>query len=210
MKIAGKELANSVLNAAGKIVKLGEDAQKKNLLDNIIPAYASKNHRTRTVHIHDLEFFDITYNCIGLNVYNLIGHGLSFSHAMRELSRKIVYLTNLQSGGIGFLNFDADMKEYLGKEIDDEIIDNFRELFFDLNTFSRKGCEKAYVTFNFGLDNTEEGRRISRLLLKAYEVGDENGNPLVFPNLVFKLKHNVNFEENSVNHDLYLQSLSVT
>lgn len=210
MKITGKELANSVLNAAGKIVKLGEDAQKKNLLDNIVPSYASKNHRTRTVHIHDLEFFDITYNCIGLNVSNLVGHGLTFSHAVRELSRKIVYLTNLQSGGIGFLNFDTDMKEYLGKETDDEIIDNFRELFFDLNTFSRKGCEKAYVTFNFGLDKTEEGRRVSRLLLKAYEAGDENENPLVFPNLVFKLKHNANFEEDSVNHDLYLQALSVT
>lgn len=210
MLIAGKELANSVLNAAGKIVKIGEDAEKKNLLDNVIPPFASQNHRTRTVHIHDLEYFNITYNCIGIKVSNLVGHALSFSHALRELSRKIVYLTNAQSGGIGFLDFDSDLKEYIKNESDDEIIWNFRELFFDLNTFSRKGCEKAYVTFNFGLDESENGRRVSKLLLKAYEMGDERGNPLVFPNLVFKLKNDVNVDDDSPNHDLYLQSLSVT
>lgn len=112
----------------------------------------------------------------------------SFLKALRALGRQIVWLTNLQSGGIGFLDFDNDMAEYLDDISDEEAVDGLRELFFDLNSFSRKGCEKPYVTFNFGLATSEKGRRFTRLILEAYSKGDEHGNPFVFPNLVFKLK----------------------
>ena len=51
MNKSGKDLANSTGNAAGAIVKAGEDTVKKYLLDSVIPPKASQNHRNRTVHI---------------------------------------------------------------------------------------------------------------------------------------------------------------
>ena len=58
----------------------------------------------------------------------------------------------MQSGGIGFINFDEDISKYLTEDEDDETVaDQFRELMIDLNSCIRKGCEKAYVTFNIGL-----------------------------------------------------------
>ena len=89
-------------------------------------------------------------------------------------------------------------------------IEAFRELFLDLNVNSRRGAEKPYVTFNFGLDTTSSGRKISRLMLKAYLLGDEHGRPLIFPNLVFKIKSGVNYEPGTANYDLLQEALSVT
>ena len=179
-----KDLANCLSNASQYIVKAGEDSIKKQLINEIIPLKAAKNHKNRTVHIHDFEFYSISYNCIGISVKSLLGNDLySFPKALRSLGRQIIALTNLQSGGIGYLNNISD----------EDAIDNLREFFFDLNSFSRKGCEKPYVTFNIGLSTSENGRRFSKLLLKAYSEGDENGNPLIFPNIVFKLKKDINF-----------------
>lgn len=206
-----KDLANCFSNATQIVVKTGEDNIKKNLLNSIIPETASINHKMRSVHIHDLEFYGISHNCIGIRTKDLIGDKeYPFLKALRELGRKIIWLTNLQSGGIGFLDFDSDMGKYLGNITDDEAIDGLRELFYDLNTYSRKGCEKPYVTFNFGLNITESGRRFTKLILTAYTKGDEKGSPFVFPNLVFKLKKEINISQNSPNHDLFLLALAVT
>lgn len=209
--VKSRELANSSMNAAGKIVKAGEDFEKKRILDKVVPELYSKAHQERRCHMHDLEFYTTTYNCIGLNVQDLLGErAYTFRAAVRKLSREIIAVTNIQAGGIGFLNFDADMAVYVMDESMDELVENIRELFLDLNIYSRKGCEKAYVTFNFGLDTTDAGRKISFAVLKAYSMGDENGNPFIFPNLVFKLHQQTNVGKSTTNHDLYLEALKST
>ena len=206
-----KDLANFSRNASGSIVSAGETARKNRLLDEIVPRRGAENHRAALSHIHDLEFYDETYNCIGLNVADLIGRPrCSFPKALRRLFREITALTNRQSGGIGFLNFDADMAEFVLDVSDDEIRESLRDFFSDLNCATRKGCEKPYITFNFGLDVSPAGRRVSRGLLAAYLAGDDDGRPFVFPNLVFKLKREINFSENAPNADLLSAAFDVT
>ena len=177
----------------------------------MIPEKNARKHNTRICHIHDLECYDITYNCVGVSVSDLIGNKYrSFGNMISALHRAIVEIANIQSGGIGFINFDSDIAPYITNESDSDIIDCFRNLFLDLNMSTRKGCEKPYVTFNFGLETSENGRRANRLMLEAYEKGDDRGNPFIFPNLVFKLKSSVNVEPQSPNHDIYLLALKAT
>lgn len=205
------DLANRKNNASGDIVEAGQNYRKNYLLNNVIPEKNARKHNTRICHIHDLEFYDITYNCVGLSVLDLIGNKQrSFRDMISALHRSIVEITNIQSGGVGFINFDSDIAPYITDESDCDIIGCFRNLFLDLNMNTRKGCEKPYVTFNFGLETSENGRRVSRLLLEAYEKGDDRGNPFIFPNLVFKLKSSVNVETQSPNHDIYLLALKAT
>lgn len=205
------DLANRKRNTAGEVFETGQDYRKKYILNNIVPKKYAEKHNNRTCHIHDLECYDMTYNCLGISAHDMIGsHSRSFRGALSALHRGIVDLTNIQSGGIGFINFDSDIASYIGSESDVEIVDAFRELFLDLNMSTRKGCEKPYVTFNFGLDTSFNGRRASFLMLDAFESGDERGNPFIFPNMVFKMKREINLEKNSVNYDLYCRSLSVT
>lgn len=203
--------ANHSNNPVSILISCAQKNRKENILNNIVSDTLKEYHENRTIHLHDLEFYDIAYNCIGVSVSDLIGeNNLKFTRMLRLLNRRIIELTNLQSGGIGLINFDGDVARYLSVEEDEEILEAFHEFFLDLNVNSRKGSEKPYVTFNFGLDISPAGRRISYLMLKAYLMGDEHGHPLVFPNLVFKIKSGVNYEPNTINHDLLQEALSVT
>ena len=206
-----RNLANSNMNASAVIVKAGEDAEKKRILSSVVPEKARIAHETKLIHMHDLEYYDTTYNCLGVNVADLIGNmEVSFSMALRQISRAIISLTNIQSGGIGFLNFDTDMAFYVKEESVDELSDELRELYMDLNSFSRKGCEKAYVTFNFGLGCSDAARKVSFAMLKAYEMGDEYGKPFIFPNIVFKMQASINVSGESPNYDVFLAALKST
>lgn len=205
------DLANRSSNASGAIMAVGQDVHKEYLLTNVIPEVNARKHRERLCHIHDLEFYDITYNCLGIHVCDLVkDSSLRFPQMLRQLHRGIVSLTNYQSGGIGFINFDAEAAAFLGDETDEELIEAFREFYMDLNMFTRKGCEKPYVTLNFGLAISPAGRRVTHALLEAFRQGGEKGKPFIFPNLVFKLSQKVNHTETSRNYDLFQQALSVT
>ena len=104
------DLANRKSNASGDIIEVGQEYRKKFVLQKIIPNKNAVKHNNRTCHIHDLEYYDITYNCIGISVRDLIGdRDRSFSNMLSALFRSIVELTNMQSGGIGFINFDSDI-----------------------------------------------------------------------------------------------------
>lgn len=203
--------ANCSNSPVAALVAYGQKQRKGFVLQNVVPETLRRHHENGTIHLHDLEYYDLTYNCIGVSVQDLVGRKpMPFSRMIRSLGREIVELTNLQSGGIGFINFDGDAACYPCDQEDEEIIEAFQELFLDLNSNSRRGSEKPYVSFNFGLDTTPAGRRISRMMLKAYLRGDSQGHPLVFPNLIFKLKSGVNYELGTPNHDLLQEAMSVT
>ena len=135
---------------------------------------------------------------------------IGIAQVLRRLFRKIVDLTNLQSGGIGFINFDGDLAGYWHQEKEEDMVSYFREFFLDLNVCTRKGDEKPYVTLNFGLDTSKAGRTISRALLDAYLLGDNDHHPFLFPNLVFKLKSGYNYHSADPNYDLFQKAVTVT
>lgn len=199
-----RELANCEENASSRIIQLGEQEKKKQL-SSVITSWLYKKHEKCQFHIHDLEFYDITYNCIGINPSDLIVSAISFHDAIFKLMYGITELTNQQSGGIGFINFDGDLSQYIGMESEDEVRNELATLCSFLNFPLRKGCEKAYVTFNFGLCTTEKGRLITRCLLNVYRKSGQ-----AFPNLVFKVKENINHNIGSPNFDLFQLACEVT
>ena len=205
-----RELANNFNNATAMIVAAGEEYEKKRILE-LFPEDVAYAHRTSLIHQHDLEYANKSINCVGLSVGDLVeDKSLSLSQALRVFGRKLVQLTNQQSGGIGIINFDSDLSGFVTDETDDMLVELIREFFIDLNVPYRKGCEKAYITLAFGLDNSVGGRRISFAILKAHNLGDEKGFPFIFPNLVFKLDDNVNAIKGSSNYDVFQMALSET
>lgn len=206
-----RTLANSMNTASGVFAEAGKRAVTERLFENVIPYVNVEEHKTCTSHIHDLEYYDTAHNCIGISAHEVIGEKtLSFSHALSKLHCSLITITNNQSGGIGIINADSDLAYYIGNETDEDIIEAFCILFENLNLYSRKGCEKPYITFNIGLDTTAKGRRVTRLMLEAFRRGDSDGHPFIFPNIVFKLSSSINLDEESPNYDLFRLSASVT
>ena len=81
----------------------------------------------------------------------------------------------------------------------------------NLNTMhSRAGAQVPFTSINIGTDTTKEGRLISECLLKAYDKGLGKGEQPLFPNIIFKVKDGVNFEEDSPNRDLLDLAMKVT
>lgn len=75
--------------------------------------------------------------------------------------------------------------------------------------YTRKGCEKPYVTLNLGLGTSESARLVTKATLQAFRSGNQ-GRPFIFPNIVFKVKEGINHSRRDVNYDLYQQSLQTT
>lgn len=200
------DLANCTDTPIADIVNIGTTTEKKKV-ENSLPDDVRSYFQKRTFWIHDMEFYYKAYNCIGVNPSDLIGDTteITFAHACRELIRGIIELTNQQSGGIGIIDFDSDMGKFIRNESDEELIDVLYELLLDMNMYVRKGCEMAYVTFNFGLCTNQNGRRVSKALLKAYSI-----KQFIFPNLVFKLRNGINRMPDDSNFDIYCLASEIT
>lgn len=204
------ELANIQKNTMSSILNVGEKACKLAVLDGIPEKFASL-HRQGYIHIHDLEFYNQAYNCIGLSVRDLVKDtNIQVSTVLRKLYRGIVSLTNNQSGEIGFLDFDGDMATYRMDESDEVLTEAFRSFFEDLNIYSRKGCERPYTTLNIGCGMSTNARRIAKTVLTAALEGNSEGKPFIFPNIVFKYSRAINGVESSPNFDLFQMALKGT
>jgi ribonucleoside-triphosphate reductase len=81
---------------------------------------------------------------------------------------------------------------------------------YNLNTMhSRAGAQVPFSSVNLGTDTTEAGRMVTECFLLAYEKGLGKGESPLFPNVCFKLKEDVNFEEGDPNYDLFQLSMKV-
>lgn len=201
-----RDLANCNDSAVSRIVCLGAAVKKQQLAESI-PTGLLDFHKSCRLHIHDFEFYDSTYNCIGVNPSELMKdeEPQRFSAACNALFRGIIALTNQQSGGIGLIDFDRDMAQYVGDETDADLEEALYQLLLNLNTFVRKGSERAYVTLNFGLSVSREGRRVIKALLAAF-----SRRQFIFPNLVWKIKSGINRHEGDPNYDLFSLACQVT
>ena len=199
-----RDQANCEENASAVIMKKGAFQEKADLAQ-IIPSDFYEMHESGRVHIHDMEFYDTTYNCIGILPSDFAKDAKDFHTAVNRLFCGIVELTNRQSGGIGILDFDGDLSRYIKDEDDNTLRQEMTELCHALNLPIRKGCEKAYVTLNFGLSVSRNGRRLAVALLDAYKSGI-----FTFPNLVFTVKSGVNRNEKDVNHPIFCKAAETT
>lgn len=195
--------ANANVNAAYRILKNEE--------------FKNQLHEKRYIHIHDKEYTGVSYNCVGIELKEKLNElkeklcELEIDDALNYIFQVIVNLTNDQSGGIGFINIDSDLAEFVGKISEEKLITKIRRLYQNLNLPLRNGYEKAYVSFNLGLDTSENGRKVTRCFLKAFEYGEVlTGLPFVFPNIIFKIKKGVNFDLYDKNYDLFLLATKVT
>lgn len=175
----------------------------------------NKLHDDKYIHIHDMEYEGITYNCLGVNFksinYNKISKEEVLELNLEKLFEEIVFLTNEQSGGIGYINIDSDLATIFENISIESGVNSVRRLFKRLNLPIRNGYERAYVTFNLGLDTSKGAKKVTEIFLKALELGNiETGEPYIFPNIVFKIKKGINLEEKDENYNLLKLALRVS
>jgi len=206
----------------GQVFDKGENLVKRETLNSMKKEW-KKLHEEGDIHIHDLDAYNYTYNCLTFNILDKFPYeSLKKYDDRRKISSLFEHYKNMiskvgneQSGGMGFGNFDIDTAKIL-KNLDVNFnIENeelLRDRIWDFivwcnNSHERMGQVSYYVTLNVGLANDELSRKICEMVI------DEFGKQTIAihkPNIVFKIKNGINKNEKDVNRYLLDKALECT
>ena len=205
----------------GKVYNLGEKQEKKRVLSSLKPEWA-KLHKEGYIHIHDLDAYGLTYNCLTFDILNAFPYkkfeGLNQTETIVAvfdfIKELLAQMGNEQSGGMSFANFDIDFANIFSA-LNVQLRGNeslFRASIRSLilwcnNIHTRMGQTSYYVTFNVGLGTDEFSRFLTFTLLDCFY----NSGELVYkPNIVFKVHAGINRFKCDPNFDLLEKSLLCT
>ena len=205
----------------GHVFNIGEKQEKETVLNSLNPEWA-RLHREGYIHIHDLDAYGLTYNCLTFDILNAFPYkkfeGLEPEETIvgvfdfiKELLAKI---GNEQSGGMSFANFDKDFT-HIFKKLGINILQNhaiFKACIRSLilwcnNMHTRMGQTSYYVTFCIGLGTNNAERFLSYTLLECFSCA---GDLIYKPNIVFKVHKGVNRFPEDPNFDLFQEALLCT
>ena len=142
---------------------------------------------------------------------------------------------NQQHGGQAMSNFDFDLAPYVRKSYEKnvQLLENVqancdieekswelteRDVYQACEAFihnsnsmhSRGGGQVPFISINYGLDTSKEGRMIVKNMLLATQKGLGNGETPIFPIQILKVKDGINTKEDDPNYDLFRLSLETT
>jgi ribonucleoside-triphosphate reductase len=201
--ITGENAADR-MTYVGEVFTIGERERRQDILATL-PVKWSNLHNDGFIHIHDLDAWGLTYNCLTMDLRNFFPYE-RFNHYSKEakiiglfdfLKEFLTKLGNEQSGGMAFANFDievADVFEQLGLpkiQINDTLLRAAISSFFTWcnNSHERMGKASYYVSLNIGLAQTEYGKYICQIILEEFA----NTEAIVSkPNIIFKVKNGLN------------------
>lgn len=205
----------------GKIYNIGEKTEKKKILAGLNPSW-SKLHEDGYIHIHDLDAYGLTYNCLTFDILSAFPYNRFSNLSIEEkiisvfdfLKELFAKMGNEQSGGMALANFDIDLAkifEKLGVDFKSNkalFKASIRSLILWCNNIhTRMGQTSYYVTFNVGLGTSPFARFLTETLIDCfYNAGD-----LVYkPNIVFKVHSKINRKPKDPNFDLLQKALLCT
>ena len=186
----------------GEVYNLGERKRKNEILSSL-PDEWSKLHKDGCIHIHDLDAYGLTYNCLTFDILRDFPYErFENMSSTRKIISAFEYLKNLftdigneQSGGMALANFDNDMStifQNLGIELNEATKGIIADCIYQLinwcnHTHTRMGQTSYYVSLNIGLAKNEFARYLAKTLISEFL----NSGDMVFkPNIIFKVKAN--------------------
>lgn len=206
----------------GTLFEAGSKFRQREILDSLDPRF-SRLHDEGKIHIHNLEAYGQTYNCLMLDIVN--GFPFDRLKGVSEPSRifgvfdhykeVIAKLANEQSGGMGFANFDEEMETLFHRLGLSNSESNFRILSESIESFidwinrarERGGQTGYYVSLNVGLGTGEVARFVTLSVLNHFK---DSSMECIKPNIIFKVKKGVNYLPGDPNFDLFCLSVEST
>ncbi|HHX77400.1 MAG TPA: anaerobic ribonucleoside triphosphate reductase, partial [Firmicutes bacterium] len=220
-----RENANISNSPSAKMLQIAMAASKKYYLTNLLPDEFAQAHIQGDLHIHDLDYYGKTLNCLQIDLGELLIKGFNTGYGYIRPPKRIssaaaqaaIILQSNQNdmfGGQSFPHFDKDMAKVIDnlaeKPAEEEIFQAMEGLIYNLNTMhSRAGAQVPFSSINLGTDTSEAGRMVTWSVLEAFGRGLGRGENPIFPNIVFRVKKGVNFNPEDPNFDLFQKAIEV-
>ncbi len=221
-----RENTNTGNSPSAKMLQIAMAASKKYYLSNLLPDDFTRAHLEGYLHIHDLDYYSKTANCLHIDLNRLLREGFNTGYGYIRPPKRIcsaaaqaaIILQSNQNdmfGGQSFPHFDYSMgaliRELPEAPDENDIFQSMEGLIYNLNTMhSRAGAQPPISSINLGTDTSIEGRLVIGSILEALLRGLGRAENPVFPNLVFRIKKGINFNPGDPNYDLYQKALQVT
>ena len=153
---------------AGTFGKIASETNKMYNLLNIVDRKYAQLHKDGYLHIHDLNFNNLTFNCLFAPVGKLLSRGFDSStgyirransiQSAAALTAVIFQLqSNQQYGGIACDNFDFDLAPFVDC--------SFRaNLAHELNRYYRYSKDPKFAEFDGNWGNKEVRKKLTHLL----------------------------------------------
>ena len=216
-----RDNANVGNSPSAKMLQIASAASRSYYLNRMLDEDFSLAHRRGDIHIHDLDFYATTINCLQVPLEDMLRDGFDNGHGFirppkRPASAAALAAIILQSsqndmyGGQSFPFFDTQLAPFIDGNSEEEVYQAMEALVYNLNSMhSRAGSQVPFSSLNLGTDTSEVGRKITRNLLTAYEAGLGHGENPIFPNVIFRLKKGINFDQGDPNYDLFQLAVRV-
>lgn len=129
--------------AMGTMLQIGANVSKEYYLDNRINKTAAVAHRDGHIHIHDLDFYDLTVTCCQIDCKKLFKDGFNTGHGYLREPKSIGTAASLAAiaiqsdqndchGGQSIPNFDYSLAPYVKISLQK----NIKELFVNYFEFA--------------------------------------------------------------------------
>ncbi len=220
-----RENANISNSPSAKMLQIAMAASKRYYLTNLLPDEYAQAHMRGDFHIHDLDYYGKTLNCLQIDLTRLLLEGFNTGYGYIRPPKRVssaaaqaaIILQSNQNdmfGGQSFPHFDRSLGQVLrgmAREPEEEQVFQAMEgLIYNLNSMhSRAGAQVTFSSLNLGTDTSPEGRMVTGAILQAFEKGLGRGESPIFPNLVFRVKEGVSLNPGDPNHDLFQKALEV-
>ena len=184
-----RENANISNSPSAKMLQIASAASKRYYLSNLLPEDFSQAHTSGAFHIHDLDYYGKTLNCLQIDLTKLLKEGFNTGYGFIRPPKRVasaaaqaaIILQSNQNdmfGGQSFPHFDRTMSEIIGTMAsvppEEEIFQAMEGLVYNLNTMhSRAGAQVPFSSLNVGTDTTDMGRAVTRSILRAFERSEE-------------------------------------
>lgn len=197
--------------------------EKEIILSTYVTPEQAQLHRSGAIHLHDLEGYRYVYNCCTPDLTTILNPAIfsatndfgRIAEVFEKIKTLISNLAVCQTGGIGFANFDGDIASTLERlgvkysQTTQEIMQEMMHIFISwVNDTRTRYCrEPYYLSLNIGLAVSDWGRFVTRCVIASYQT---QGMEMTRPNIIFKVKEDINGKNGTVNYDLFQMALKCT
>lgn len=149
---------NSVM---GTMLRIGSEANKSYVDKYILKPEWAYAHSNGDFHIHDKDFYELTFNCFQIPLSKLFKHGFSTGHGFLRRPKTIHTAAELaaiaiqseqndQFGGTSIANFEDDLAPFVALSFAKYIRDLMQTTFKTDNSFDEitKMIDELYATHN--------------------------------------------------------------
>lgn len=188
--------------AMGTMLQIGANVSKEYYLDNRINRTAATAHRDGHIHIHDLDFYDLTVTCCQIDAEKILDGGFNTGHGYLREPSGILTAAELSAiviqsdqndchGGQSIPNLDYGLAKYVNKSFEKHFKDNFTKLLkFAFSSFmtpgeeTQKELDKLFPEMEKSILESLDGQLSTKMVRPTYNAIYEIAKKLDEKNIV--------------------------